>query len=82
HIRLKRTDIDKVTINAKFSNKQLVCDPEIIQLVSGSGISICSYEGSLGNEAYQTVLNIELFYGYRSSIQGTTNIYRVPGKEY
>lgn len=82
HVRLKRTDIDKLRISARFSNKQLKCEPEIIQLVSGSGISVCSYEGSLGEQAYQTVLNIELFYGYRSSIQGTTNIYRIPGREY
>jgi hypothetical protein len=82
HVRLKRTDIDKVRIVAKFSDKQLKCEPEIVPLVSGSGISICSYEGNLGNEAYLTVLNIELFYGYRTSIQGLTNIYRIPGREY
>lgn len=80
HTRLKRTDIDKVRIRAKFSNKYLKCEPETIQLTGGTGMSICSYEGSLGNEAYLTVLDIELFYGYRKSIQGTTNIYRIPGE--
>ena len=81
HTRLKRTDIDKLTIRAKFSDKIMKCEPEVIQLVGGSGISICSYDGNLGNEAYLTVLDIELFYGYRTSIQGSTNIYRIPGRE-
>ncbi|MCX8147329.1 MAG: hypothetical protein N3D84_02585 [Candidatus Woesearchaeota archaeon] len=81
HKNLKRTDIDKVRIDAKLSNKQLKCEPEIIQLVGGTGYSLCSYEGNLGSEAYLTVLNIILSYGYSTSIEGKTDIYRIPGEE-
>ncbi len=81
HKRLKRDDIDKVKVRAKFSNKNLRCEPETVRLVNGKGIAVCSYEGDLGDEAYLTVLNIELFYGYRTSIQGRTDIYRIPGTD-
>ena len=80
HTLLRRSDIDRVSINAKFSDKFLDCEPEIIHMVNGKGISVCTYDGAdIGTEAFLTVLNIELLYGYRTSIQTTTNVYDMPG---
>lgn len=78
---LKRTEIDKLRILAKFSDKTLKCEPETVQLVGGSGIALCYYEGNLGQDAYLTVLDVELFYGYRTSIEGSTSIFRIPGED-
>lgn len=78
HIRLERDDIDMVKIKARFSDKELKCQPELIRLTGGSGFSFCSYQGALGNEAYQTLLNVELDYGYRNSIQKDVEIVRLP----
>ncbi|MBU0536139.1 MAG: hypothetical protein KKE20_04185 [Nanoarchaeota archaeon] len=77
--RLKRSDIDKVSIIAKFSNNFLTCEPATIPLINGNGISVCTYSGRIADEAFLTVLNIELYYGYRTSIQGSTSIYDIPG---
>lgn len=78
HTRLERNEIDRVRINAEFSDRVLDCEPELIRLTGGSGFAFCSYEGFLGDEAYETVLQVELDYGYRNSIQRDVEVRRLP----
>ena len=80
HTSLVTEDIDKVDIRAWFSDRMLSCQPDPVRLRSGSGTAVCYYEGSLGEEAYETVLHVELDYGYRSSIQTTSQILKLPGE--
>jgi len=82
HSSLQRTDIDKVDIRAKFSDKQMKCEPSTVRLTGGSGFSICHWEGDVGKEAYETMLTIELDYGYSSSIAQQVKIHRIPGVMY
>ncbi|PIN87242.1 hypothetical protein COV19_00540 [Candidatus Woesearchaeota archaeon CG10_big_fil_rev_8_21_14_0_10_44_13] len=78
--KLDRTQIDKIDIRAKFSDNEMKCEPSTIRLTGGNGFAICHWEGDLGREAYETLLNIELDYGYRSSISADVKIRRLPGK--
>ncbi len=82
HAELDRDEIDKVRIKAEFSGKQLNCKPDIIRLVNGQGVSFCVYDGDLGRDAFQTVLNVELDYGYRNSVAAKVDILRLPGSSY
>lgn len=68
--RLERDVFDKVdVINAKFSGHTLSCDPgNPVRLVNGHGFVYCSYEGNLGVDAYQTVLTLDVQYGYRQTL--------------
>ena len=83
HTLLKRDQVDKVEVRAFLSQNQLLdCKPEIVRLVNGKGFVYCT----LGNleptgEAYQTNLNVELFYGYRDSIATRVEVLRLPGTE-
>lgn len=79
HSKLGRTDVDKVDIRAKFSDKYLECEPSTVRLTGGSGFAICHWEGNLGPEAYETLLDIQLDYGYRNSIATDVTIHRLPG---
>lgn len=81
HSKLERTDADMVGISARFSTKELQCEPELIRLTGGSGFAICHWEGNLGSEAYETMLSIVLDYGYRNSISKDVKIHRMPGRE-
>lgn len=83
HADLKRDEVDKVEIHAMLSGQGLRCQPETIRLVNGAGFSFCTLD--LNNlqqrEAYQTILNVYLDYGYRDSIATTVDILRLPGDE-
>ena len=79
HSALKTGDLDKIGIQAWFSDRTLVCQPDPVRLRGGNGFAVCYYEGNLGEEAYETVLKINLDYGYRTSDKTTTTVYRVPG---
>jgi len=81
HSLLQTVDMNRLDIRASFSDKPLICRPSPVRLTGSSGIVVCTYEGDLGKDAYQTALNIELYYGYRSSINTKTDIYRLPGQE-
>lgn len=80
HSRLERTQVDKLDIRAKFSDKDMKCEPSTIRVTGGAGFAICHWEGDLGAEAYETLLNIQLDYGYRNSIAKDVTIHRLPGK--
>lgn len=80
HSKLDRTDIDKVDIKAKFSDNWLKCEPETVRISEGAGFAICHWEGDLGPEAYETMLTIQLDYGYRDSMATDVTIHRLPGK--
>lgn len=79
-IKLDRTQIDKVDIRAKFSTTDMRCEPSTVRLTNNNGFAICHWEGDIGTEAYETSLDIQLDYGYRSSISADVRIHRLPGK--
>jgi len=80
HSELKRDQVDKIEIEAWLSGRKLECKPKQIQLVGGKGYSFCSLTGIPVEEAYQTVLNVFLDYGYRSSMAKRVEILRLPGE--
>ena len=74
---LGREDFDRVKlVNVFAGTKQLQCGPftnegpGVVRLIDGKGYVICNLDISqeASNVAYLTSLNIELEYGYRSSI--------------
>lgn len=80
HSRLERTEVDRVDIRARFSDKDMICEPSTVRLTGDSGFAICHWEGDLGPEAYETLLTIQLDYGYRDSIATEIDIRRLPGR--
>jgi len=79
---LERDDVNKVYVAAFLSGKNLKCQPEIARLVNNKGFAWCYYEGELLRNkpnAYQTVLEVELSYGYMDSIATDVDILRMPG---
>ncbi|MBR9690505.1 hypothetical protein GOV08_02360 [Candidatus Woesearchaeota archaeon] len=81
HTSLEREDANKVDVRTvSFSGNTMFCEPQPpIQLDDrGKGFVFCSYQGDLGDEAYKTLLQIELDYGYRSSIQRDVEILQEP----
>ena len=82
HTRLERDDLNKVYIDARFSDIQLECEPQPLRLSEGGqGFAICSWSGTptaLGETAYLTVLNVDLYYGYRDSVRTSTEIIELP----
>lgn len=79
-IKLDRTQIDKLDVRSKFSDKEMKCEPSTVRLTNGNGFAICHWEGDIGREAYETLLDVELDYGYRSSIASDVKIHRLPDK--
>ena len=75
---LKESDLNVVSIrNAKIGYDSLSCSPgNPVRLVNGKGTIYCKKSG-LSGEAYTTLLNLELDYGYKSSITKTLNVRRV-----
>lgn len=82
HSNLQRTDVDKVDIRAKFSDKWMKCEPATVRLTGGTGFAVCHWEGDVGKEAYETLLTVELDYGYSNSIAQQVKIHRIPGVNY
>ena len=70
HIRLGGTD---------FTSS---CSPSTLRLTSNSGYMICRCSGggcvNTGKQAYETLLEVELEYGYRQSIQKPFRLIRIP----
>ncbi|KHO50521.1 MAG: hypothetical protein QT07_C0009G0015 [archaeon GW2011_AR16] len=81
HADLKRDEIDKVEIHAFISDTPLECKPDIVRLTNGNGFSFCTLDLRTiqQREAYQTILNVYLDYGYRDSIATAVDILRLPG---
>jgi hypothetical protein len=81
HSDLDIQDINKVYITSvEFSGHEIrnECQPNPIRLNNGAGVAYCTYDGNLGESAFLTVLNVDLDYGYRSSISTATEIYEIP----
>jgi hypothetical protein len=78
HKDLGRDEVNEVEIDAWLSGKQLTCKPDIVRLVNGAGYSFC--QGTVdAKEAYSTILNVNLRYGYKESIARRVDILRLPG---
>ena len=78
HKDLERDEVNEVEIDTWLSGKQLTCKPDIIRLVNGIGYSFC--QGNVDTkEAYTTILNINLRYGYKESVARRVDILRLPG---
>lgn len=81
HTSLQREDANKLEVRkVSFSGKTMRCEPaNPINLDDrGKGFIFCYYEGNLGSDAYNTLLHIELDYGYRNSIQKSVEILSEP----
>lgn len=78
HTELGRDQINKVEVHAFLSGVALTCQPESIRIVNGQGAVFCHVNMRV-DEAYETVLNIYLDYGYRESITRSVEILRLPG---
>ena len=78
HTELGRDQINKVEISAFLSGTALTCQLEQVRLGNGQGSAFCFINKRV-DEAYQTVLNIYLDYGYRDPIPGQMQILRLPG---
>lgn len=77
-VELDLEDMDKITVTeVQLSNGiQLECTPEgDISLIGGSATIFCKAEGLDDTQpAYQSVLQIELSYGYKTSVQTSVQI--------
>lgn len=80
HTGLGRDQINKVEISAFLSGEALTCEPAQLRLVNGQGSAFCFINKRV-DEAYQTVLNIYLDYGYRDSISRQVQVLRLPGSD-
>ena len=81
HTTLDRAYVNKIEVNeVSFSGKTMRCEPRnpITLDDRGNGFIFCYYEGNLGDDAYETVLNIKLDYGYRDTIQTNVEILQEP----
>ncbi|MGE0793164.1 MAG: hypothetical protein AB7V77_03235 [Candidatus Woesearchaeota archaeon] len=70
---------NKVKINAKLQNEDLVCFPEIIPLVGGVGTATCRFEDNtilMTKSSYYTVLEVNLDYNYEESYSKKVKIVR------
>lgn len=76
--RMKASDIDVVSIrSAQLGYEHLSCTPSNpVRLVNGKGVVFCRKSG-LSGSAYTTTINLELAYGYKSSISKSINVRRV-----
>ena len=76
--RMKASDLDVVSIrSAQLGYEPLSCTPtNPVRLVNGKGIVYCRRSG-LSGSAYTTTLNLELAYGYKSSISKSINVRRI-----
>jgi hypothetical protein len=81
HADLRQDEVDKVEIAAELSGRFLDCSPKQVRLINGQGVAFCSLflSDSQSQEAYQTVLNIYLDYGYRNSIAKRVDVLKLPG---
>lgn len=78
HSELSYADVDIVNLDSvSFSGNNLQCQPSQLRLTGGQGFAICSYEGSFGEDAFETPLSITLRYGYRDSIQTSVRIVNI-----
>lgn len=81
HTSLQREDANRLEVNkVSFSGKTMRCEPQNpINLDDNErGFIFCYYEGDLGDDAYNTILHIELDYGYRNTIQKSIEILKEP----
>ncbi len=70
---LERDDFDRVVLGeVTVGSEKLSCEPlaegRVIRLFNGEGFVICTLDKPSAGSAYTTPLNIELGYGYRSTI--------------
>ncbi|HLC52480.1 MAG TPA: hypothetical protein VJI98_04520 [Candidatus Nanoarchaeia archaeon] len=76
---LQRTDFDKVGYSVRLSDSIGNCNPQdnIVRLSNGRGKIVCSFDVP-GTSAYETLLLIDLDYGYINSISKSINVIRTP----
>ena len=81
---LEYNDFNKIILNKVIlGGKDITtnCKPGTLRLTGNSGYMICRCEGSdcvKQGDAYETLLEIELEYGYKQSIQQPMQVIRVP----
>lgn len=77
-VELDRADLDKITIsNAELSNGiPLTCTPNgEVSLINGKATVVCTADGLDDTiPAFETILQLELSYGYKKTIQRTVQI--------
>jgi len=80
-------DLDKITLNKVSVGSDditLDCDPVMkdgsntIRLIDGRGFIICEKDGLTGTSAYNTPIEINVAYGYKTSIQKEIEILKIP----
>jgi hypothetical protein len=78
---LYREDFNSVRIQAMLSGtKELMCTPNPVRLFNGEGVTRCVVQDTdlvLGNANYESVLDIQLYYIYLTSISKTLQIKRL-----
>ncbi len=80
HEFIDRRDIDKVQVRSvEFSGNEIVqnCNPQVIRLNNGQGVTSCIFDGNLGPDAFRTILNLVFDYGYRNSITTKVDIHEI-----
>lgn len=66
---LQHSDLDTVNYRVTMAGEGGVCKPDnTIKLANGQGTIFCTFDNLPSGAAYQTILNIELTYGYLSQI--------------
>ncbi|MFH1399673.1 MAG: hypothetical protein ABIG95_06190 [Candidatus Woesearchaeota archaeon] len=76
---VKASDLDMVTLTSvKLSSKSITdgCNPrDPLRMVNGKGVIYC--KTNVAGNAYSTALQVEISYGYKSSISKTINVRKV-----
>ena len=75
--QLTYQEVDVVDImSANLGSQKISCEPNTIRLVNGVGTTTCTATGLTGS-AYSTSLQLNLKYGYKTSITKSLNIRRM-----
>lgn len=77
--KITAADIDVINIgDTTLGFGNLACTPTsgTVRLVNGKGVIYCRMDGLTGN-AYTTTLNIDISYGYKSSISKSFSVRRI-----
>lgn len=73
--KLQHNDLDTVYYSVRMGNNLGDCNPDDkIKLVDKKGTIYCSFQVPTSEQAYQTILNIDLMYGYLSQISQRVEI--------
>lgn len=76
--KMTAADIDTISIaSARLGKNTLTCTPQDpVRLVNGKGTIYCRQDGLTGS-AYTTTMNLDISYGYKSSISRSMNVRRI-----